>query len=50
MQKLNSCSAWREDIFVMGPPLETVKKAFEGSSYYHIEIFIALPGKQGGPV
>ncbi len=45
-RKLNSCTAWREDIFVMGPPLESVKKAFEGTSYYHIEIFIALPGKQ----
>jgi hypothetical protein len=43
---LNSCTAWGEDIFVMGPPLESVKKAFEGTSYYHIEIFIALPGKQ----
>jgi len=45
-QKLNACSAWREDIFVLGPPLEAVKKAFDGTSYYHIEIFIALPGKQ----
>jgi hypothetical protein len=45
-QKLQACSAWREDVFVMGPPLEAVKKAFEGTAYYHIEIFIALPGKQ----
>lgn len=45
-QKLNACSAWREDIFVLGPPLEAVKKAFDGTAYYHIEIFIALPGKQ----
>ena len=45
-QKLNVCSAWREDIFVMGPPLESVKKAFEGTAYYHIEIFVSLPGKQ----
>ncbi len=45
-QKIQACSAWREDVFVMGPPLETVKKAFEGTAYYHIEIFIALPGKQ----
>ena len=44
--KLNACSAWREDIFVLGPPLESVKKAFEVTAYYHIEIFIALPGKQ----
>lgn len=45
-RKLDACSAWREDIFVMGPPLEAVKKAFEGTAYYHIEIFVALPGKQ----
>ncbi len=45
-QKLNACSAWREDIFVMGPPLEIVKKAFAGTAYYHIEIFVSLPGKQ----
>ena len=45
-QSLNACSAWREDIFVMGPPLETVKKTFAGTAYYHIEIFVALPGKQ----
>jgi hypothetical protein len=45
-QKLDACSAWREDIFVIGPPLEAVKKAFDGTAYYHIEIFISLPGKQ----
>jgi hypothetical protein len=45
-QKLNACSSWREDVFVMGPPLETVKEAFIAAAYYHIEIFLALPGKQ----
>jgi hypothetical protein len=30
-------------MFVLGPPLEAVKRAFDGTSYYHIEIFIALP-------
>ena len=30
----------------MGPPLETVKRAFENTAYYHIEIFMSLPGKQ----
>jgi hypothetical protein len=45
-QKLNACISWREDVFVMGPPLEAVNKAFEGTAYYHIEIFISLPGKQ----
>ncbi len=46
LQKLNAFSAWREDIFVLGPPLEDVKKAFVGTAYYHIEIFVSLPGKQ----
>ncbi len=45
-RQLDACSAWREDVFVLGPPLETVKKAFEGTAYYHIEIFISLPGRQ----
>jgi hypothetical protein len=45
-RSLDGCSSWREDVFVFGPPLEVVKKAFEGTAYYHIEIFIALPGKQ----
>ncbi|MDH4270687.1 MAG: hypothetical protein OEW18_01790 [Candidatus Aminicenantes bacterium] len=46
LQRLHVCSAWREDIFVLGPPLEEVKKAFADTAYYHIEIFISLPGKQ----
>ena len=37
--------AWYEDIFVMGPPLEVVENAFRDTAFYHIEIFIALPGK-----
>ncbi|UCE40123.1 MAG: hypothetical protein JSV17_11715 [Candidatus Aminicenantes bacterium] len=37
--------SWYEDIFVMGPPLEIVENVFEDTSFYHCEIFIALPGK-----
>lgn len=37
--------SWYEDIFVMGPPLEIVEKAFKDTSFYHCEIFIALPEK-----
>jgi hypothetical protein len=44
--KLEACSAWKEDLLVLGPSLETVKKAFEGASFFHVEMFIALPGKQ----
>jgi hypothetical protein len=45
-RQLNSCSAWREDVFVLGPPVEIVKKTFADTAYYHIEICVALPGKQ----
>ncbi len=44
-KKLSVCSSWREDIFVMGPPVETMRKAFDGATYFHVEIFVALPGK-----
>lgn len=44
--KLNTCIAWKEDVFVYGPPLDMVKKAFEGMAYFHIEIMVSLPGKQ----
>ena len=45
-RKLDACSSWREDVFVYGPSLEFVRKEFEGTGYYHIEIFVSLPGKQ----
>ncbi|MGZ5439436.1 MAG: hypothetical protein ACXWFJ_06265 [Candidatus Aminicenantales bacterium] len=44
--KLDQCSSWKEDLFVFGPSLDIVMKAFEGTGYYHIEIFVSLPGKQ----
>jgi len=46
VRKVDECSSWKEDVFVYGPPLELVKKEFEGTGYYHIEIFVSLPGKQ----
>ncbi len=38
--------SWREDLFVLGPPLEEVQRAFAENAYYHVEMFIALPGKR----
>jgi hypothetical protein len=38
--------AWHEEVFVEGPPLEQVRKAFSGAGFFHVEIFLALPGKQ----
>ncbi len=37
--------AWREEVFVAGPPLEEVAAAFGGGEFYHVEMFIVLPGK-----
>jgi hypothetical protein len=45
-RQLDSCVSWKEDVFVYGPPLEFVQKQFEGMGYFHIEIMIALPGRQ----
>jgi hypothetical protein len=44
-EKFQECSSWHEDIFVKGPPIKTVEEVFENTSFYHCEIFIALPGK-----
>ena len=44
-KRFQECSSWHEDIFVKGPPLKIVNKAFKDTSFYHCEIFIALPGK-----
>lgn len=44
--RLNSCSSWREDLFVYGPSIEILKKEFNASAYFHIEIMVSLPGKQ----
>jgi len=45
-KKLEACTSWREDLFVLGPSIESAKKAFEGAGYFHIEIMVSLPGKQ----
>jgi hypothetical protein len=46
LDRLNTCSSWKEDLFVTGPPLEKVKPAFLAAAYYHIEIMVSQPGKQ----
>lgn len=43
--RLDAAVSWKEDLFVMGPPLDQVKKTFQAAAYYHIEIMAALPGK-----
>jgi len=47
-EKLQQDIAWQEDVFAYGPPLEEVRKPFSGASFFHVEMFQALPGRQGG--
>jgi hypothetical protein len=37
--------AWQEDLFAYGPPLADLRKAFENGAFFHVEMFVALPGK-----
>jgi hypothetical protein len=38
--------SWREELFVIGPPVDEVRRSFADNAYYHVEMFIALPGKR----
>ena len=44
-RKFNEYVAWHEEMFVFGASLKEVKKAFAGMRFFHVEMFIALPGK-----
>ena len=37
--------AWQEDLFAYGPALNQLRKAFTDSGFFHIEMFVALPGQ-----
>jgi hypothetical protein len=44
--KIDILIAWQEDVFVYGPPLAELQKAFAPSAFFHVEMFDALAGKQ----
>jgi len=46
IRRFDEYAAWKEDLFVMGPSIDVVKEKFAAAAYYHIEIFVSLPGKQ----
>ncbi|HEY1435702.1 MAG TPA: hypothetical protein VGG65_10020 [Thermoanaerobaculia bacterium] len=37
--------AWQEDVFVYGPPLPEVRGALAKAGFFHVEMFLELPGK-----
>ena len=44
-ERFKSDIAWQEDLFVYGPPLADLREAFANGAYFHVEMFVALPGK-----
>lgn len=43
--KFKADIAWQEDLFAYGPPLADLRQAFANGGYFHVEMFVALPGK-----
>jgi hypothetical protein len=37
--------AWQEDLFAYGPSLADLRKAFAAGDFFHVEMFVASPGK-----
>jgi hypothetical protein len=37
--------AWQEDLFAYGPALPDLRKVFAEGAFFHVEMFVALPGK-----
>jgi hypothetical protein len=44
--KIEDAIAWQEDLFVYGPPLDDLRQAFTSSSFFHVEMFHSLSGRQ----
>jgi hypothetical protein len=45
-ERLRAMTAWQEEVFVYGPPVDAVRRAFTENRFYHVEMFVALAGKQ----
>jgi len=43
-QGIRDLTSWRQDLFVEGPPAELVRAVIDAGSFFHVEMFIALPG------
>src|SRR5215813_6703877 len=43
--KLGEYIAWQEDLFASGPLVADLRKSFAAGAFFHVEMFVALPGK-----
>jgi hypothetical protein len=44
-EKFKDHIAWQEDLFAYGPALANLRKAFTDGAFFHVEMFVSLPGK-----
>ena len=44
VEKFKTNVAWQEDLFAYGPALADLRKAFANGAFFHVEMFVALPG------
>jgi hypothetical protein len=44
--QVDARTAWREETYVVGPTPEIVSRLFADNDYYHVEMFLAIPGKR----
>ncbi len=44
-ERLRPLVAWQEELFVLGPPADSVSARDQTAGLYHVEIFRALPGR-----
>ncbi|MFQ5690382.1 MAG: hypothetical protein ACE5HQ_08945 [Gemmatimonadota bacterium] len=45
-ETLDELVAWREELLVKGPSPAALRERMRGAGFYHIEMFLALPGKR----
>jgi hypothetical protein len=45
-ERMESLVAWREELFVSGPPLEEFERRNTEGGFYHLEIFLGLAAKR----
>ena len=45
LERMRAATAWQEDVFVRGPAPSVVRGRFAKAGFFHVEMFVALPGK-----
>ena len=41
-------TSWRDELFVRGPEPDVLAPLFDDNGFYHVEMFVALPGRRRG--